>query len=390
MSEALRVEPAARTEDPAESPVDPLLRLLRQRHLPALDGLRAVAVGMVIVFHAGQHQLLPEWPWLRYVDGGLGVTLFFVLSGFLITHLLIREHDDTGRVSLRNFYVRRTLRIWPAYFAFLALVMLAHPVWPAHRITGAHVISAAAFYHNYFILQDWPARGSYLSHLWSLAVEEQFYLLWPACFIWLARQRRRDACIAVGALIGLVFAWRSVAYLALGFGWGYANFALEARLDSLAIGGLLALASLSPAFQARTRWLAGGAWAPLVPIAAILWLESIEGKLAYTVFLTAAPLLMAVLILQLLRLAGRPAWAWLDHPILAYLGRISYPLYLYHLVGEMVARGLQMGARGRFPVAVAAAILIASASYYLIERPFLRLKERFQTPRTRSAPRVAV
>src|SRR5881628_2466461 len=139
----------------------------RSTHLPALDGLRAVAVFTVIVYHFG----------IAAVPGDLGVSAFFVLSGFLITWLLLREHAANGTVSLTRFYTRRVLRIFPAYYAFLALSFaidhLRHDPWsPALRN------SAIVYLINYFNAFNGHPNTS-IAHAWSLAIEEQFYLLWP-------------------------------------------------------------------------------------------------------------------------------------------------------------------------------------------------------------------
>src|SRR6267378_3170255 len=153
----------------------PLLGTLADRHLPALDGLRAIAVFTVIVYHFGIHT----------VPGDLGVSAFFVLSGFLITWLLLKEQRATGTVSTRQFYTRRVLRIFPAYYVFLAASFAVDYArgqqWPPGlRLSGLFYVV------NYYNAFHGHNAGS-ISHAWSLGIEEQFYLLWPMLFLVLLR-----------------------------------------------------------------------------------------------------------------------------------------------------------------------------------------------------------
>ena len=149
------------------SPAAGLRATLAGRHLPGLDGLRALSVFTVIAYHAGAP-----------VPGDLGVSAFFVLSGFLITWLLMKELEETGRISLRDFYARRTLRIFPAYYVFIIGSLVLDTArgfpWP-----GEMTLSAFTYTVNYYnAIRGHPSTG--IAHAWSLAVEEQFYLLWPA------------------------------------------------------------------------------------------------------------------------------------------------------------------------------------------------------------------
>src|SRR5262245_22242535 len=165
----LRGEPP-RVSRGREAFVSDLQAKLSRSHIPALDGFRAIAVLLVIFYHFG----------FEKVPGGSGVTMFFVLSGFLITWLLLKEHEKNGKISLKGFYRRRILRIFPAFYAywlglvFLLLITGKSILWP-------HAIASFVYLTNYYnaILGD-PNTG--FSHTWSLAIEEQFYLLWPFFF----------------------------------------------------------------------------------------------------------------------------------------------------------------------------------------------------------------
>ncbi|MGC2321688.1 MAG: acyltransferase [Terriglobales bacterium] len=147
-----------------------LLPKLRSSRIPALDGMRALAVFLVILYHFS----------FDWAPASLGVLGFFVLSGFLITWLLLKENDKTGTISLSGFYKRRSLRIFPAFYAYcggwLLLLLLT-----GHKVVWAEVISAFCYISNYYQAFFHPA-DSFVTHTWSLAIEEQFYLLWPLCF----------------------------------------------------------------------------------------------------------------------------------------------------------------------------------------------------------------
>lgn len=352
---------------------DPLTAALQRRHLPALDGLRAVAVLTVMVYHFGYET----------VPGDLGVTLFFVLSGFLITWLLLGERDANGGISLRAFYTRRILRIFPAYYVFIA-VSFAIGRWRGN--SWPHGLGSAALVYgvNYFnALHHHPTTS--IAHAWSLAVEEQFYLLWPLMFMLLARAGRRVMRRALLMLILMVVVWRSYLFLARGVDTAYVYNAFDTRFDSLAVGCLVAVLLRDPSTAAAGALLGRWSWAPLVTIVLLLW-SRIGGSSDYHYALgfTVDSLLLAVFVVQILSVSGSRGWRWLDHPVTRYIGRVSYPMYLYHgwalEVGHH-ARGLPMSLQ--LGVGVVATIAVASGSYFVIEKPFLRLKARFEpaTPR---------
>lgn len=336
------------------------------RHIPALDGLRAFAVAAVIAYHAGGP-----------VPGDLGVAFFFVLSGFLITHLLLEEHRTSGTVSLRQFYVRRTLRIFPAYQAFVAAswaadTVLGHP-WPA-------ALTAAAFGYwvNYFNAWTHTHTGT-VAHAWSLAVEEQFYLLWPLLFVTLVRRGRSALATAVAALIVGVLVWRSWLYLhAAPHGAVVVYNRFDTRFDSLAIGCLLAVCW--PRLS-TTRW---SLLSPAVTLIGVLVVRmALPAGFHFTVGFTVEAALMALLLWQMVGLAQSKQLVWIEAPTLRWLGALSYPLYLWHAWGLNIGhKFLWLPTWAQIGLGVAASIGLASLSYYVVERPFLRLKGRFAAQRS--------
>jgi peptidoglycan/LPS O-acetylase OafA/YrhL len=344
-----------------------LAAVLRRRHLPALDGLRFVAVFVVMLGHFGTD-----------APPDIGVSAFFVLSGFLITWLLFKEQRATGTVSLRRFYVRRVLRIFPAYYVFLAFSISWDLFRHDSRIRPL-IVPALLYVVNYYnALHGHPQTS--VSHAWSLAIEEQFYLLWPLAFLLLARHGRRALAIGLISAIAVVVAWRCVAYFELRLGSAYVYDAFDTRFDMLAIGCLMAVVADTKPFAAFVDGISTAAWMPLVTIALLLVSREL-GSLPYHYGLgfTVDASFLAVFIMQMLVLHETPLWRWLSHPVVVYLGTISYGLYLYH------GWGLTFGERfpaltpaGEFAVGVAVTIVFATGSYFVIERPFLALKQRLE------------
>ena len=350
---------------------------LAKSHLPSLDGLRAIAAFLVVFYHAG----------VGWTSGGLGVLTFFVLSGFLITWLLLKEEEQSGTISLKSFYVRRSLRIFPAFYAYWlllsALLLLTHK-----RYVVAQALSSFFYVNNYYqaIYGD-PNTG--FSHTWSLGVEEQFYLLWPLFFLLLSHTRNRLRFLLAAILV--IALYREALVFLAHRDQGYIYEAFDTRADHLLMGCLLAIA------------LRAGVWTNLWrPLCASWWLAAVTvGMLAASTALALQygttyrdavgfvvdPVLVAVLIVQTI---AHPAagfgialnWGWIR-----YLGTVSYSVYLYQQVVLEPVR-TRMGAWPAISLlaAVLAVVAMASASYWIVERPFLRLKKRFETYKAARSP----
>src|SRR5256885_10455621 len=192
---------------------------LQKSHLASLDGIRAVAVSLVVLYHLN----------LPGVPGGMGVLIFFVLSGFLISWLLLKEEERFGHISLKLFYARRTLRIFPAFYVYWFLIIALWIISSRH-IFRAQALSSFFYVSNYYqaIFGD-PNTG--LSHTWSLGVEEQFYLLWPICFILLKRNQNRLRfllCATAG-----VWIYRELLVFVFHDPQGYIYEAFDTRADHL-------------------------------------------------------------------------------------------------------------------------------------------------------------
>lgn len=336
--------------------------------IPGLDGIRALAVLLVIANHFGF-----EW-----INGALGVLIFFVLSGFLITWLMLKETERTGTVSLRNFYRRRVLRIFPAFYAFWFAGVGIYLV-RGHYLDWGQAVSAFLYVSNYWMGIN-PSECMLFPHTWSLSIEEQFYLIWPALFLLGLRSPRRLPWFLAAAIVG-VWIHRALLHLHFGVRPEYIYRAFDTRLDHLAVGCLLAIlvrgGRLDRLAYASTR----SPWLPLLTLAVLFAAQTGHDSLTfiYTAGYALEPLLTALFLLQLVWFSDTGGWRLFEHPVTRYLGRISYPLYLWQQLTLFTAKRLleSQHVAVQFVFALAVTVGFASASYFLVEKPFLRLKSRF-------------
>jgi peptidoglycan/LPS O-acetylase OafA/YrhL len=347
---------------------------LRKRTIPGLSAVRAFSVLAVIAYHCG----------VSHVNGAYGVVAFFVLSGFLITWLLLQERARFGSIDLAAFYERRALRIFPAFYLYwLILVLLL--AWLHKPINWPHALSAALYYSNYYhaFLGD-PNDG--FSHTWSLAIEEQFYLLWPPLLTLLAGLRR-PLHGTLAMLVLVVWVYRLL--LVYGFGidqsWLYAAF--DTRFDSLLVGCLTAVLLFEQRAPVLLKFFLSSAWVAIPVIGLLLLAIGPAGgwwpRYRDTIGMALAPPLIAVLIIQAIAMSGSRWGAWLEWAPLTYLGRISYGMYLYQqLTVDFVSRHmLQISLSAKFLLALLLTIVCASVSYWALERPCLKIKARLHAPR---------
>lgn len=359
---------AVRTADVSPAP--------RLGYRPALDGLRGVAILAVLGHHVGVLLLPDSWGPDVLPAGFLGVDLFFVLSGFLITTLLLERASEPSRI--RRFYARRALRLFPAVGALLAVcatVALLAGVDPTQVVNT--IVVVATYATNWATLQGVTILPQ-LTHLWSLAVEEQFYLLWPA-LLWglLALRFPRRALLTVALLLALASAsWRALLWERGELGVQL-YFRSDTRADGLLLGAALALVPLSR-LQAlpRAPVLASAVVGTVVLVAAAQGLELTSAAL-YLGGFTAVALAAVALIVAALD-ASSPAGRLLGAPWLVAVGLASYTLYLWHFPVFMVVRD-QMGGLpwpARMLVGLSATALLTVLSRRLVERPALALKTR--------------
>lgn len=344
--------------------------------IQTLDGLRGVAILLVLAGHAAANlqPLDPTWrEWLvAFANPGAGVRLFFVLSGYLITHLLLNEHDRTGRISIPQFYLRRAWRILPAFYAYLLAITLISQVKPL-GINADTFVAAATFTWNYQAF--WaaaPADTWALGHLWTLAMEQQFYLLWPIVLVVLGR--RRALWFAITLMLWCPLARVGTYYIFPGQR-GLIGMMLHTGVDSLMCGCATALLMRSAGsldwLKQRTRsiMLAAALWLlVLSPVLGHL-LRGFGVSAGFTLDALAAGALVACV-----HLAPMPRVdVWLGRGLLPLFGLVSYSLYLWQQVFLSPTGWL---AEGRLALPLLAACVAAAASYFFIEKPALRLKNR--------------
>ncbi|HMK29359.1 MAG TPA: acyltransferase family protein [Terriglobales bacterium] len=340
-------------------------------YFPQLDGLRGLSILFVLVAHT-------------FLDkagalGGLGVMLFFVLSGFLITGLLWRESESFGRIGIKFFYARRALRILPAFLVFMAVCSVLVARGFITDVRWYTVAVSCLYLNNIF------GSGLSLSHLWSLSLEEQFYLIWPLA---ISRLGRRWT-LPVASLVALaIVAARGVAIRAHLFQYYSAVFYERPwfRFDSILAGCCLALLlARSKETAASTRRIA--TWAPsylTLPLA-VLWTLYADGMNAlHPIYLTVQ---MLWTVLALAHIATSPDSA--ISPLLStrgmkYLGHLSYSLYLWQQI-FLVTKSPNWGWIRHFPFSLLASLCAALTFYYLIEKPFLRWKSTFERNRIAAA-----
>lgn len=348
-------------------------------HIPALDGVRAIAVFMVIFYHGGF-----EW-----APGGSGVMVFFALSGFLITWLLLKENEKYGRVSLKGFYRRRMLRIFPAFYAYWIGLIFLLLLLNGKNLLWPHAISAFFYVSNYYnaILGD-PNTG--FSHTWSLAIEEQFYLLWPFVFVLLRNDLKKMTRFLV-ILIGAVWLHRLILYFIFDVNQAYFYASFDTRLDNLMVGCLFAVLLKRGALYPFWRLLCSNLFMMLF-IAALYLCSMYSGQSLLPryrdlVGFAIDPILIALLMVQLISFSNNSYVRWIESPLMRFLGRISYSLYLYQQITMDFAHKIFAGQPMivRFFAAVAVTVAVASFSYYVIERPFLKLKDSRSSRPVRAA-----
>lgn len=358
---------------------------MKHTYYPALDGLRTIAVGIVLCAHGGV-------TWFR--SGGVGVDLFFVLSGFLITTILRTERQRTGGISFRNFYARRFLRLVPALLLTCALVAVAKPA--VGEPLPATDIALALSYTANWAQALYGYHMTWLNHCWSLAIEEQFYLLWPVVVTVLERGVRRPGAKAALLLAG---AAAVAVHRALHVGtWTdeRINFGLDTRMDSLMTGAALAYVVAAvhdrrpdvddghgPSLQGgMTSMVLGRGLAPLALVTLFMipqivtWYSPWMGWIGYVLVAGLSATVLADLVVGRHSLVA-PVLA---QPAMVWIGRISYGLYLLHLPVYYVVEKLipEAPLLVRLGWKVAMSLALAALSYRWVERRFLRMKSKFE------------
>jgi peptidoglycan/LPS O-acetylase OafA/YrhL len=350
---------------------------------PALDGIRAVAISLVVLGHVAFF-LAPAWNGRVARSGFLGVDLFFVLSGFLITTLLLERHNRE-RHPIGTFWERRALRLLPALIVLLGVNLLAAVFFePSVADALRSIVVALTYTTNWAELHDIQI-SQYVLHFWSLAIEGQFYLVWPLVLFGLLRlgASSRQVLAVIAVLVIAVIVWRAVLWEG-GLEWLRLYLRTDARFDSLLVGAALALLpydEIGARIPPAARSLLGFAGLAAFCVCAQV-LHPWSGFL-YLGGFTLLAVVAAVVTLVALQ-PSSALYAVLACTPMVLLGRISYSLYLWHLpLFIFLADNTQSWpVPVRVVVGVAGALLLATASYVFVERPALRLKSRLGRKRS--------
>jgi peptidoglycan/LPS O-acetylase OafA/YrhL len=373
------------------------------KRISELDGVRALAVGLVFFNHFAP---IKSAPWLDLIHrvGWVGVDVFFVLSGFLVTTILLKARENPEGY-FRNFYARRSLRIFPLYYLLLTgtvvVMSIAKHGLELQRMmtTWGNPLWYYAYLGNVVTAVTNVSPPGYFVPMWSLHVEEQFYLLLPPLVLYLGREHLKRVMIAAVLLapaIRLLLAWSRPDLPSL----QYELF--PCRMDSLALGGLMAVYTPDPEATRRWRLPLFVATAGLLILAVGVFQRyggTFDGTVERTIGYTLFDLAFAGFITLVLSLRGTPATAWLNWKPLQYVGMISYGLYLFQFPAEglvnRIAHSMSLDWDGtivKFVVVALTCLALATISWYMWETKWLAMKGRFAEvgPETTTAPAEAL
>ncbi len=351
---------------------------VRGGQIPCLDGLRGIAVLMVVLGHAFHTEGAPHWRLLMYVRGTIGVDVFFVISGFLITSLLLREIHRDGKIDLKRFYLRRCLRIMPAYFTLLLTVAICQRCG-YFQLESRDWIASLTYTTNFYYLPSWE-----LAHTWSLSIEEHFYVVWP--FVLCLGGISAGWRAGIGCVVGC---WLIRCGIALGLSPGgffaesrslepsydalMADLWTFTRLDTIAIGSLMALGCHSDQVFERLNRLTSPELLPRY-----LFLLCVSSMLkevfAYQLCLgyTVNAVCIAMLMWGAIRSTGFVRRI-LENRCLTMIGIGSYSIYLWQ---QLFLHPAHPGWIHQFPQNIGFVLVAASLSFWLIETPINQLKHR--------------
>lgn len=339
-------------------------------YIPTLDGWRTIAVSLVVGNHAITYLRETGWPGVDLLirllgHGGVGVDIFFALSGYLISTLLLAERERAGHIQLGSFYVRRVFRIMPPIAVYLTCLIALRGMGLLTNVNQEELVASLFFFRNYIDTGSW-----YTSHFWSLAVEEHFYLIIPWILVMLSPRRAGQALagLALACIVSrwLVHEW----HLYQGFN---VEFRTENRVDALMWGAFLAV--MLRADEARhwlQKHLSGLRMFMLTAIAAVLMVLWPDMPFRRTVVALVLPLLVIHTVLHPTAWWSRP----LEWSAARWLGRRSYSLYIWQMLFFVDLPRRDLPAVQTLSMALVASILCAMASYRFVEKPMIRLGHR--------------
>ncbi|MEH2191975.1 MAG: acyltransferase [Nostoc sp.] len=346
-----------------------------QKRINSFDGLRAIAILLVLLDHAKNTIHFKNDIWdlvsIFIANSSLGVRLFFVLSGYLITVILLKEINESGIIDLKRFYVRRAIRLFPSLYCFIVVVFIINLI--AHlNISAEQFIAAATFTWNYLgPFHNGSFQGTwFLGHLWTLSLEEQFYLLWPLILLLLGINNSRKLSFILILSMPII---RVATYFLFPSVKGYLNMMLHTSIDSIMVGCLMGILTLFPVLSQRIYKLKGFSIVILLvwPLFITPILDHLIRGYLISIGLTIDAIILGILIVWLHANPLSYANKLLSIPVIVYIGKISYSLYIWQ---QLFLTNDNTTISGIFPYNVGFSFLAGLASYYLIEKPCLKLK----------------
>jgi peptidoglycan/LPS O-acetylase OafA/YrhL len=348
----------------------------KTRNIPSLDGMRAISIALVLIGHSNEivsrFTKIPQGCLLALAH--TGVMVFFVISGFLITNLLMKECNATGDIRLKRFYLRRAFRIFPPFYVYLGIIFLLTLVGVFHAALQTF-LAAALYSTNYYVGRDAGFIG--VQHIWSLSIEEQFYLLWPALLLWLGRRKSISLALVILLVSPLV---RAITYQFLApQNRAMVDRMFHSSMDTIMFGCLLALLWRSERFLKLARPLIADRTGSLLMGVAVVFLLVLDpvlnlryrGGYHLLAGMTLQGLAISAILLRVVHRPEKLSGRLLNVGAVRHIGIISYSLYLWQniIIGEW---------QRFFPFDLLALLAVAEASYWLVERPALRLRDRIE------------
>lgn len=335
------------------------------QRLPSLDGLRAFSIALVCIGHIAGTVGAPDFLLPLHSLGNFGVKIFFVISGFLITYLLLLEREKMGHINLRQLYIRRTLRLFPAFYFFVLCMFIAHmlgwiELWPGD------LFHAATYTMNFHHERSW-----WLNHTWSLAVEEQFYLLWPLLLVFMGHKKSYTISIVVIFVVPLI---RALMWYQFDASPSAMTREFQAVADALATGCILAYIYKHnipiPAWFRRM-------WFYLIPFSMFIIpaiMIKLYPPLFYIIGQSFVNICAACIIWRYMTVRTGLPFIFLNWRPIIWLGGLSYSLYLWQ---EPFLNSWVQNWYAQWPVNIVLSFGFALLSYYAVEQPFMKLRKTF-------------
>ncbi len=337
---------------------------------PYLDGIRGLSILIVAISHGGFGEIIP---------GGFGLTIFFFISGYLITALLLKEKVITGNIHLPNFYMRRLWRLLPALIVYI-VVIIAVLLMLGEKINFGEIISAVFYYSNYYklLIHYTPMSGVYspFDILWSLAVEEHFYLFFAPLIALVKNKKTMLSTVLVMLIAPVIVRVLVTQFTSAEFSEEYTYRATESRIDSIAYGCLLAIVGYKSFFKLDSRWVF------LVGCAGILISLLFRDEYFRQVFRYSLQGLCLYLIVGEIIYSEKLKMirTILSGKLIVFIGKLSYSIYLYHWLA-LILMMMWFGGRALTPIWQLSywgfSLVLSMASYFMVERPTLKLRVKY-------------